>query len=30
MKRFSHAIIEKNLFILGILTLLTVSIGGLV
>jgi cytochrome c oxidase cbb3-type subunit II len=30
MKRFSHAIVEKNLLILGVLTLLTVAIGGLV
>src|SRR6478735_1139911 len=30
MKRFSHAIVEKNLLVLGVLTLLTVAIGGLV
>jgi cytochrome c oxidase cbb3-type subunit 2 len=30
MKNFSHAIIEKNVVILGVLTLLTVAIGGLV
>ncbi len=30
MKRFSHAIIEKNIVILSVLTLLTVAIGGLV
>ena len=30
MKRFSHAIIEKNLLLLGVLTLITVAIGGLV
>ncbi len=28
-KRFSHAIIEKNVVLLGVLTLITVSIGGL-
>jgi cytochrome c oxidase cbb3-type subunit II len=28
-KRFSHAIIEKNVLLLGVLTLITVSIGGL-
>ena len=30
MKRFTHALIEKNLILLGVLTLLTVAIGGLV
>jgi len=30
MKRFSHAIIETNLILLAVLTLITVSIGGLV
>jgi len=30
MNRFTHALIEKNLVILGVLTLLTVAIGGLV
>ncbi|WP_431285455.1 cytochrome-c oxidase, cbb3-type subunit II [Humitalea sp. 24SJ18S-53] len=30
MKRFSHAPIEKNVILLAVLTLLTVSIGGLV
>jgi cytochrome c oxidase cbb3-type subunit 2 len=29
-KRFSHAIIEKNVILLAVLTLITVSIGGLV
>lgn len=29
MRRFSHALIEKNLLLLGVLTLITVSIGGL-
>ncbi|MXP62421.1 cytochrome-c oxidase, cbb3-type subunit II [Roseomonas sp. M0104] len=29
-RRFSHALIEKNLILLGVLTLITVSIGGLV
>jgi cytochrome c oxidase cbb3-type subunit 2 len=29
-KRFSHALIEKNLLLLGVLTLVTVAIGGLV
>ncbi len=28
-KRFSHAIIEKNVLLLGVLSLITVSIGGL-
>ncbi|MCK8784773.1 cytochrome-c oxidase, cbb3-type subunit II [Roseomonas sp. NAR14] len=30
LKRFSHAIIERNVILLGVLTLITVSIGGLV
>ncbi len=29
-RRFSHALIEKNLILMGVLTLITVSIGGLV
>ncbi|MDP3415113.1 cytochrome-c oxidase, cbb3-type subunit II [Falsiroseomonas sp.] len=29
MRWFSHAIIEKNLLLMGVLTLITVSIGGL-
>lgn len=29
-KRFSHALIEKNVILLAVLTLITVSIGGLV
>jgi cytochrome c oxidase cbb3-type subunit 2 len=29
MRWFSHAIIEKNLILMGVLTLITVSIGGL-
>ncbi|HWL80713.1 MAG TPA: cytochrome-c oxidase, cbb3-type subunit II [Roseomonas sp.] len=29
-RRFSHALIEKNLILLGVLSLITVSIGGLV
>ncbi|MGG5809194.1 cytochrome-c oxidase, cbb3-type subunit II [Falsiroseomonas sp. CW058] len=29
MRRFTHAIIEKNLILMGVLTLITVSIGGL-
>ena len=30
MKRFSHAVIETNLILLAVLTLITVAIGGLV
>ena len=30
LPRFSHATIERNLILLGVLTLITVSIGGLV
>ncbi|MDN3563972.1 cytochrome-c oxidase, cbb3-type subunit II [Paeniroseomonas aquatica] len=30
MKNFTHALIERNVVILGVLTLLTVAIGGLV
>ncbi|WP_159999600.1 cytochrome-c oxidase, cbb3-type subunit II [Roseomonas sp. 18066] len=29
-KKFSHALIEKNLILMGVLSLITVSIGGLV
>ncbi|KAA2214000.1 cytochrome-c oxidase, cbb3-type subunit II [Teichococcus oryzae] len=29
-RRFSHALIERNLLLLGVLTLITISIGGLV
>jgi cytochrome c oxidase cbb3-type subunit 2 len=29
-KKFSHALIEKNLLLMGVLSLITVSIGGLV
>jgi cytochrome c oxidase cbb3-type subunit 2 len=30
LRRFSHALIERNLILMGVLTLVTVSIGGLV